>query len=175
METKTVSVKKIAYSYGALLALITILLTVIVYVANIEKNWIISSVGFIATILITVYGIKSFKKQNHNYITLTQAIKVGLAISAIAGIIGSIYIFIHYSYIQPEFVDNVREESYRQMMEQNAQMDEEKKAQAIKLTEFFTSPIMMSTVSLFLTLFLGFIISMITGAIIKNNNPNSFN
>ena len=78
METEKPSIKPIAYQYGLYLGLLSIIGLVIMYVANIEKSWIMSIISLILTIVIYVYGIKAYQKANYNFLSIKEAIKVGL-------------------------------------------------------------------------------------------------
>ena len=109
METQKASVKKIAYNYGVYLALISIIVLVIKYISNLDESWVLWAISTLTIISIFVYGIKSFKKENENYISIMEALKVGLAIAAIGGVISAIYTFIHYSFIYPEYIETFRE------------------------------------------------------------------
>jgi len=171
METQEVSIKKIAYTYGIYLALISIIVLVIMYVLNLEKSWTLSIISTVLSILLLVYGIKTYKKENQNFISIKDAIKVGLAIAAIAGVISAIYTYIHYSYIYPEFIEIVREQALLEATDSNPNMDKETLETTVKMMNMFTSPFMMATFSLIGSLFFGFIISLITGAVVKNERP----
>ncbi|MCH7784990.1 MAG: DUF4199 domain-containing protein [Bacteroidetes bacterium] len=174
METQKASVKKIAYNYGVYLALISIIVLVIKYISNLDESWVLWAISTLTIISIFVYGIKSFKKENENYISIMEALKVGLAIAAIGGVISAIYTFIHYSFIYPEFIENIREQAMLEAMERSPKMDEETMEKTEIFMNFLTSPFMFATYSLIGSLFFGFIISLITGAIIKRARTDIF-
>ena len=172
METEKISIKPIAYTFGVYLGLLTIISLVIRYVTGIDQSWIISGVSLVATILIFYYGIKTFKHQNGNYLSIKEAIKVGLAMAVIGGLIGAVYAYVHYTFIQPEFIEAIREKAYLDMTTQNPNMTKEQLETGNKMMNIFTSPFFMGTMTLLFTLFFGFIISLITGAIMKKDNPS---
>jgi hypothetical protein len=93
--------------------------------------------------------------------------------AAVGGVIAALYTFIHYSYIQPEFIENIREQSYIEMTKKNPNMVGEQLDTALKMMNFFTSPFFMSTMILISSLFFGLIISLITGAILKKENTHA--
>lgn len=167
MDIQKPSIKPIAYTYGLYLALLSILGLVILYVLNIEKSWIMSGISFVLTIIIYVYGIGTFKKQNGNSLSIKDALKVGLAMAVVSGIIAAIYTVIHYEFIQPEFIENIRENAYLEMAKQNPNMTEDQLATATKMTNMFTSKFFMATMYLVASLFFGFLISLVAGAIMK--------
>lgn len=173
METQKASVKKIALPYGAVLGLITVLLSVIVYVMNLtyEQPWWQGALGFIAMIICIIIGIKTFKKDNGGFLSLGEALKVGLGISLIAGIFGVIYMLIFGNIIEPDFATNMLAATEDNMLEQNPNMTQEQIDMAMGISETMMSPLIISAMSMIMTLFFGFIISLITGLVMKVNRP----
>ncbi len=167
MESEKPSIKPIAYSFGLYLALINIIILVIMYVANIEKNWTISILSLILSIAIFIYGIKSYKQKNNGFLTLGEAIKIGLAIAVIGGIISAIYTYVHYSYIYPEFLEITKDQARAQMLEKRPNMSSEQVEEAMKISGMFITPLFFSFMSVIGSLFLGLIISLIGGLIMK--------
>lgn len=170
MEHQTAPIKPIAYKYGLFSALISILVLVIMYVMNIDKSWILSGFSIIAGILIFVFGIREYKLSNANILSIGQAIKVGLAIAVIGGVISAIYSYVHYAFIYPEFIEMQKETAYEKMMEQNPNMTQEQVEQAMNISGMFLTPGFMSIMSVLGSLFFGLIISLITGLIMRSND-----
>ncbi len=176
MENQTASVKKIALNFGILLALLSIVLQVISYVldVHIDRPWWLTVLQLAISIGVIVYGIKAYKTANAGYLTLGQALKTGLAISLVAGIIAVIFNFIFINYIDPEFVQKTLEFSREQMLEQNPDMPQEQIDMAMGMSEKFMSPLIMSAFAMIATLFFGFIISLFAGLAMKKNPPQQF-
>ncbi len=176
METKKASVKKIALNYGLMLALGTIVVSVIVYVMgmHLEQPWWQSLLNFIIMTTAIVYGLKAFKKDGDGFMTLGEAIKTGLAISLIAGIVGSIFTFLFVTVIEPDFVTQMLEVTREKMIEDNPQMTEDQLEMAMGMTEKFMSPWIMTAFGIIASLFFGFIISLIAGLIMKQNRPQNY-
>ncbi|MCB0444103.1 MAG: DUF4199 domain-containing protein [Gelidibacter sp.] len=173
METEKPSIKPIAYSYGLYLALVSIVMLVIMYVANIQKSWPLSIISILLTVLVFVYGIKAYKQKNNGFLSLGDAIKVGLAIAVIGGIIAAIYSYIHYSYIYPEFVEITKDQARTQMLNSNPDMTEAQIEQAMKISGMFTTPLFFSFMSVIGSLFMGLIISLIAGLVMKKENTHA--
>lgn len=173
METKKASVKKIAMNYGILLAIISIVLSVLAYVTNnhIDRPWWLSVIGILVTVLVIVYALKAFKKDNEGFMSLGEAIKVGLAISLISGIIVAIYNYIFATVIEPEYVTQVLDFTREKMITDNPEMTEEQLKMAVDMTGKFMTPVMMTAFAIIGSLFFGFIISLIAGLIMKQNRP----
>ncbi|MAL61207.1 MAG: DUF4199 domain-containing protein [Flavobacteriaceae bacterium] len=176
MDNQKASLKKIALNYGLLLGLASIALSVVTYVmgVHLERPWWASVIGIIIMAALIVYGLKAFKQDNEGFLSLGEAIKVGLAISVIAGILGAVYNYVFVTVIEPDFVAQMMEITREQMIEQNPTMTEEQMEMGLSITEKFMSPGIMSAMAIIFTLFLGFIISLISGLIMKQNRPEGY-
>ena len=173
MESQTASVKKIALPNGVLLALTTIVISVIVYVMGMtyEQPWWQSLLNFAAMLWFVIYGIKAYKKDNSGYLSLAEALKIGLAITLVAGIIGSIFTYLFTTIIEPDFVMNMLEASRVKMFEDNPEMTQEQIDMAMSISEKMMSPGILTAIGVITSLFFGFIISLIAGLVLKNNRP----
>lgn len=176
MDTQKASLKKIALNYGLLLGLASIALSVITYVmgVHLERPWWTSVLGILIMVVFIVYGLKAFKQDNGGFLSLGEAIKVGLAISVIAGILGALYNVLFVTVIEPDFVTQMLEVTREQMIEQNPSMTEEQLEMGLSMSEKFMSPGIMSAMAIIFTLFLGFIVSLIAGLIMKQNRPEGY-
>ena len=173
MESQTATVKKIALPNGVLLALTTIVISVIVYVMGMtyEQPWWQSLLNFAAMLWFVIYGIKAYKKDNSGYLSLAEALKTGLAITLIAGVIGSIFTYLFTTIIEPDFVMNMLEASRVKMIEDNPEMTQEQIDMAMSISEKMMSPGILTAIGVIASLFFGFIISLISGLVLKNNRP----
>ena len=176
METQPVSIKKIALNYGVLLALLSIVLQVISYVldAHIDRPWWLSVLQMVISVAVLTMGIKAYKTGNAGYLTIGQALKTGVAISLIAGIIAVVFNYIFINYIDPDFIQKTLEFSHDQMIESNPNMAQKDIDMAMDLSARFMSPLWMSAFALLGTLFFGFIISLVIGLVMKKNPPHQF-
>lgn len=170
MENQIAPIKPVAYKYGLYYGLASILVLVIMYVGNLDKSWILTTISVVVSVLIFVYGIKEYKLSNSNVLSVGKAIKVGLAIAVIGGIITAIYSYVHYGYIYPEFIDMQMETAREQVMEQNPNMSQEQLDQTMEFSSMFMSPGFMSIMSVVGALFFGLIVSLIAGLIMRSDD-----
>jgi len=173
METQTGSVKKIALPYGLMLALGTIVVSVIVYAMGMtyEQPWWQSALNFVIMLAIIIYGLKAFKADNGGFLSLAESLKTGLGIALVAGLIGSAFTYIFISFIEPDFVVNMLEATREKMIDQNPDMTEEQMEMAIGMTEKMMSPGIMVAIGIIASLFFGFIISLVAGLVMKQDKP----
>jgi len=173
MENQTASLKKIALNFGVLLALLSIVLQVISFVldAHIDRPWLLTILQLIISVGVLVYGIKAFKNDNAGFLTIAQALKTGLAISLVAGIISVIFNYIFINYIDPDFIQKTLDFSREQMITDFPNMTQEQIENSLEISAKFMTPTIMSAMGILATLFFGFIISLVAGMILKKNPP----
>ena len=168
MENSSSS-KKHIINYGVILGLLSTLMGVVMYVTNAytEQNWVHSLIGFLILAGVIFYGIQAFKKANGGFLNLTEALKTGLGIALIGGIIAVIWTFLLMTVIEPDFAIQLQDAQREQMIERFPNMSQEQIDQSMAMASKFTSPYIMATFTLIGNLFLGFIISLISGLILQ--------
>jgi len=175
METPQASVKKIALNFGLLLALASIFLQVISYVTNnhIDQPWWIIVLSTIISVGIYVYALKTFRTDNGGFMSLGQALKVGMAAAVISGLIYALYFYVFTTVIEPDFMQQTLDFRNAEMMEQNPNMTQEQMDAAAEVQQMFMQPWLMSAFTIIGSLFWGFIISLIAGLILKRSQPGN--
>jgi len=177
MENQEASIKKIALNYGVLLALLSIVLQVISFVldAHIDRPWWLTVLQLGISIGVIFMALKAYKEGSAGYLTLGQALKTGIAVSLIAGIISVIFNYFFVNYIDPDFIQKAMDFSQEQMLEQNPNMSQDQIDMAMNMSAKFMTPLVMAAFALIGSLFFGFIISLVMGLIMKKNPPQQFN
>lgn len=173
MENQKASIKNIALNYGGIWGILTIALSVIAYVTDnyLERpTWLTISAAAIMLGII-VYGLRAFKLENGGFLSVSESLKTGLAISLIAAIIGTIYNYVFMTFIEPDFVNQSIEIAREQMLTQDPGMTQEQMDMAMGITEKMMTPTIMAAMGIIFTLFLGFIVSLIAGLFMKENRP----
>ena len=137
MENQKSSIKQIALNYGVIWGLLSIVLSVVAYVTNnyIDRPMWLTIAGLAIMIGIIVYGLKAFKSDNEGFLSVSEALKVGLAISVIAGIIGTIYNLLFVTVIEPEFINQTLEFTRETLITDNPEMTQEQMDMTMGITE----------------------------------------
>ncbi len=169
------SVKKNMINYGILLGIVSVLINVIMYVTNnhLQPHWAVQLVGFFVFIGVVVIAHKTYKKENGGYMNLATALKIGLGIALISAIIGVIYTYLLMNVIEPTYMDQVMELQQEVMLENSPNMSQEQIDTAIEMSKKFSGPGIVIAFQLIAALFFGFIISLVSGLILKKDNPNT--
>jgi hypothetical protein len=168
MENQT-SASKTMLTYGLYLGLSTIILSVANYSFGnpYKPHWIISVLNFVLFIGFIVYGIKVYKSLNGDLLRLGQALKVGIGIALIGGILSALYQWIFMTFIDADFMSKLLEVQEQVLYEKYPDMDEAIIEKQLEMMQKFSSPGVMIASNLAVSLFFGFIISLIAGLIMK--------
>lgn len=169
MENQKSSSKQIMVNYGLLLGFLSILIAVANFaVGDVYKpHWIISVVGILISAVVIVLGIKKFKDGNNGLLKLGEALKLGLGIALISGLVYVAYLFIFTNYIEPEFYTRMAQVQEQTLIEKYPNMSDEQLEGALEMTKKFSSPMMTSAITMIFSLFFGFIVALIGGLVMK--------
>ena len=138
-----------------------------------DQGWEIMLVSFVIMAVITFMGLKKFKESNNNLLGLGQALKIGLGIALVGAVISVIYNQIFINFIEPDFMENMMKVGEQKMLEQNPNMTDEQLEMAKGMQEKMSSPLIGAAMGIVWTLFLGFIISLIEGLILKRTEEEA--
>jgi hypothetical protein len=172
METKTISPGKFGVSYGVILGLVIVVISVIMYITGMSlegSQWPVWIYYLIFAIII-FYAVNQYKKTNGNLLKLGEAIKIGLVIGVISALFFGVYSIVFHYVIDPEFMGQMMEVAEEKLRE-NPNLTEEMVEQQMKFVEIFTNPFMMMAWWAAMSLLFGLIYSLIAGLIMKKEAP----
>jgi uncharacterized membrane protein (DUF106 family) len=171
-------------TYGAILGIVSIIFSLMLYMLgilpdNFKRMILIAVVGFTIMIIFIVIGTKSYRdKVLGGTITFGNALFAGVLIVVFSTIISSFYTLIFNMFIDPEYMNKVYESMKNWMydylnnmgvpdaqIEKSMDKIESKQANYTPLKGFFQS--------IFSSVIVGLILSLITSAFIKKT-PNPF-
>ena len=169
MEDQSPKTGKFALNYGVLLAGITIAFSLMLYFMDMhyDRSFVTTAISIAAMIIIICIGIYQFKKSNAGYLSLSEALKVGIGVALVSAIIGILYMILFSNVIEPGFVDKSFEISKGIMAEENPNMTSEQINSAIETQKKFywvTYPFI-----LLFNIFIGFVVSLIAGFAMKKS------
>jgi len=176
METVKASVKKLALANGLVLGLILIFIVVIMYVMGMFQEgtqWPMYIYYLMYPFLIGFF-VYSFRKSNGGFLSLGEALKIGVTSAVIGGVIYVIYNIIFVTFIEPDFAAQMLEVAREQMYEQNPNMTEEQAEMALGFAEKFSNPFLGGAFWIVMSAFFGFIYSLIAGLIFKRARPAGY-
>lgn len=163
-------------NYGIIQGLLMVVFAVILYALDMQfQAGILSFVISLAiSIAILVLAYKQFKSVNEGFMSLGEAIKIGMGIALIAALISVIYQFVYQQFIDPDYIERLIEYQQQQMVENNPEMTQEQVQMANDMTRKFSGVWTTSAIILIAGLFFGLIYSLIVGAVMKKERPANF-
>ncbi len=163
--------------YGVTFGIIMILELVVMYTLKpdpIENGWIGTMTNifnyFIFTSLFITLGCNNFKKANGGYITFGQCLRIGVGVCALAALIYAVFYFI-FTLIFPEFLPELMEQMKRVTVQSNPNMSSEQLKMSMSIMETTMKPYVTGPLAIAMYSFVGLLISLIVGAIVKKENP----
>ena len=166
---KSSSSKQVMLNYGLMLGVVSILIAVANYAfGNVYKpHWSISIISGLATVVVIVLGLKVIKENNGGYLSLGESLKNGLGMALISGVIYVIYFYVFVNFIQADYFENLGAVQEASMIEMYPNMTDEQLENALEMSKKFSGFGMISAIVMIMSLFFGFVISLIAGLIMK--------
>lgn len=174
MEQQSIPTQKISINYGLVLGVVSVVLGVILYVTNayLSPHWSQTLISSTLFILFLVLGIRAYKTANGGFLSLTQAIKVGISIALIGAVISSVWQLLLSEVIEPGMMEQMMEVQRSTMIEQNPNMTQEQIDMAMDMASAFQSPWIILAITLITNIFFGLIVSLIAGLAMRRKRPN---
>ncbi len=127
-------------------------------------------IGLIAMIVVLWLGIKAVREESeHKYLTYGKGVGTGVLISLYSGLMSSVYTYIHYKFVNPEFVDYqlaLIRTKWEAVGMSDAQME-----QAEKMTRMMMGPGVQACLAPVFVVLFGLIFSLVISAFLKRNPP----
>ena len=167
MENTQPTTGQFALRYGLLLGAISIVFSLMLHFMDMQYDQGMAKniVSLIMLFGIIILAIIQFKRTNDSYISVSEALKIGVGTALIGAIITILYLLLYVNVIDPDFHEQIAELSRVGMKEQNPEITPEQMDTAIEMQQKFfwvTYPFI-----LIFNIFVGFVISFITGLIVK--------
>ena len=173
MENNSSTLKSQILQYGILLGGISVVFALMLFFLDMHYtqesavNWI----NWAITITVLVLGIYSYRKTNDGFLSLSEALKLGLGISVISALMAIVYTYILINFLDPDTIEKTIEVTQNKMLDENPEMTQEQIDMAKEMQLKFSSIGVISTMILIFSLVFGFVVSLISGLILKRNRP----
>jgi len=170
MEETKPKTGKYSWTYGLLMGAITIIFGLMLYSLDMhyQQNLTIQLVGLAITIAALFLAIQQFKTANGGYITLSEALKIGVGAATIAALIAVIYQYALANFIDPDFTEKAVRASINEAASKG-NMSQEQIQQGVEMGKKFFW--IQYPVIIVLTILIGLVISLIIGLIVKKQKP----
>ncbi|SEB42815.1 Protein of unknown function [Tenacibaculum sp. MAR_2009_124] len=163
---KQANSKSIILNYGLYTGGISILLALVLYAIGkaADPGIALSIIGSVVPLTLLVLGIRKFKTENNGYISWGQAVKIGVGIALIWGVLALGFQYILENVIAPELIEQKLEVARTTM--ENWGISEDVIEENLE-SQKNQSPFLGIAMGLLFFAFMGFVVSAIAGAIMK--------
>lgn len=177
---KSISPGKSGILYGVLFGVVMVLEFVIMYIIGM-KSLVETSVGPIVNIanylvlpIIFIYlGCTNYKNNiNNGFMSLGESLKTGVSIAFIAALIYATFNVI-FNFIFPDFTNEMLAIIKEAMLAKKPDLTNVQLETILSMQRKFMNPFIAFPVTLAMYSFFGLIYSLIIGAIVKNEKPQS--
>lgn len=170
MEENQPKTGKFALNFGLILGAISLVFGIMLYTMDMhyQRNTAVSIVGIAITIVVLFFAINQFKKNNNGFLTISEALKIGVGAALIAAIIGVIYQYALANFIDPDFINKAIDAQMGEAIAKGDMTPEQAEQGKEMGKKFFWIGYPVYVV---ISVFLGFIISLIIGLILKKQKP----
>ena len=173
MEDQNLELKKYISQYGALLGGISVVFGLMLFSMDMhyQNETSTTIVSLILALGVIVFAQYSYRKDNEDFMSLSQGIKMGLGMGAVSGLINVAYFLVLSNVLDPEMMNKALEMGMNQFLDQNPEASQDMINQVESMQEKFSGPIISSSFLIIASLLTSFVISLITGLILKRNRP----
>jgi len=173
MENQTPKLTTYMLKYGGLLGGVSVIFALMLFSLDLHygQEPAVNYVNYLITIAGIVFGIYTFRKDNEGFLSLGEALKIGLGISLISAVIAIIYTGLLMNVIEPTFMEKASEIAKNKMIDENPEMTQEQLNIALDMMKKFQGFGVISAFILIFSLFFGLLISLVSGLILKKARP----
>ena len=170
MEENQPKTGKYALNFGLLLGVVSVVFAFMLYTADMHYQggipvMLISLALSLAALIIAMI---QFKKANNGYMSFGQALKIGVGVCLIGGIIGIIFNQIMANVIDPDMMAKAMGFQKNQLLETTKMTVEQVDAQ-MEMGKSFSTPTMQIVFGLIFSIVIGFVLSLVPALVLKKN------
>lgn len=168
MEENNPKTGKFALNFGLILGAVSVIFAFMLYTADMHYQGGISImlISLLLSLAAVILAMVQFKKTNNGFMTFGQALKIGVGVCLIGGIIGIIFNQIMSNVIDPDMMAKAMEYQKNQLLETTNMTMEQVDAQ-MEMGKTFSTPTMQIVFGLVFSLVIGFVVSLIPALILK--------
>lgn len=172
-ENTEVSTLQNAMKWGGYTAIALIIIDLILYVMGLKDpaNSAAQVIGFLPFIVFIVMIVKTVSayKASNGVMSLGQAIGTGTLAALITALLVGLYIILFFNFIDPGMLDTLKEFQKEEALAQGSMTEEQYEAAEGMMNAMF-SPTAMFIMAIIMYSIIGFITSLISGLVMRNDN-----
>lgn len=171
MENK-VSIWKNSVNYGLIAGILMIALSIILWLTGMMENKFLGYLSYLILAFAMYIGATNWRdKFNEGWMSYGESFKTGFFVTLIAAVLGLIYSYVFFNFIDLEFIGTIAAKSEEAILESNPNISDEDLDRAMEMTSKFTSATVLTIFGFIFTVIFGTIISAIVAIFAKKVNP----
>ncbi len=156
--------------YGLLTGLVSIIFSFGLYALHLEQNSYLRFITTVVLILGIVLAQREYKQLNGGFMSYGEGLTIGALASVVVGVLSAAFVYVYTTFIDPETLTRAMDKA-RADMEAKGTMSDAQIDQAMAFSAKFTSGPLLLVFVILGTLFMGFLVSLLTSAFVKNPKP----
>ncbi|WP_109300225.1 DUF4199 domain-containing protein [Aquimarina sp. AU474] len=155
------SINKHIVKYGAVYSVIWLLYYIFFYLCDFRNPLVWGNIIFEICLHISTvtYAIYTYKKLNHNFLKISEAIKIGFGVGFITAVVILIWLrLIHHKILEPNWFDD----HLSRKISKNPERNPIEAKQEVMI--YF---LILDSIPIVLQIFMGFFVSLVSGAILS--------
>jgi hypothetical protein len=167
-EPQAAPMARPAFYYGLLTAIALMLLTLLIYFANLmEAKWV-GWIGYLLLLAGILIGTKAFRDEYRGgFLSYGAALGFGTLTIFFASLITGAFTYLFYTLIAPDALAVARQVAETNALQANPNMTD----QQLDMVTKMVNPLVMTISTVFSYTFLGFVMSLITSIFLKKKDP----
>ena len=168
MEENQPKTGKFALNYGLILGGVSVIFGFMLYTADMhyQQEMITVIISSIITLAAIILALVQFKKANNGFMSFGQALKIGVGLCLIGGIIGVIFNQLMINVIDPEMINKAIEFQRNKLLETTSLTPDQIDAQ-MEMGKKFQTPLIQIAFGLLGSVIFGFILTLIPALVLK--------
>lgn len=163
------------FTYALIMTIAGAVLNLLLYFTGFQTEKLatgqhIQWVGFIIMFVLLWLGIKAVREESAGkYLSYGKGVGTGVLISLYSGLMSAVYTYIHFKFVNTEFVDYNMELVRAKWAEAGMGADQMEKAEGF--TRMFMGPVSMAIMTPIMVVFFGLIFALIISIFLKRPAP----
>jgi hypothetical protein len=171
MENK-VSIWKNSINYGLIAGFLMIALSIILWLLGLMENKFLGYISYLILAFAMFIAATNWRdKLNGGWMSYGEAFKTGFFVTLIAAVLGLIYSYLFFNFIDPEFISGLGIKAEEAILEANPNISDADLETALEMSAKFTTATMLTIFGFIFTIIFGTIISLIVAIFAKKVNP----
>jgi len=163
-----VTTKSVGIKYGLLIGIISIAITLVLYMFKLEQNRFFGFLPLIIMVAVVIMAHKEFKDKGDSYMSYAQGFGIGFIMSVVSSIVGALFHFV-YHIVDPSVIARMKENNMMEM-EKSGYSDEQIESTLAIMGKVLT-PIGITLIGMVSGIVMGIIVVAIITIFTKKNSP----